>query len=157
VDELHDVAFVDCLTVSRHDARLRHANGRRRADWHFRAWPLEARYDAMSYDNDYFRRKLQAFVDPIGRFNGQVQVAINGGRLCKLEFLHRAKFQCIHQGQDKWSQEIGTLVLSFAGTEKTARKSFEKPLREREGDYAELVANFSDGQLDDFFYIGKAR
>ena len=119
--------YFDYLIFCHDDARLRHANGRRRADRLFHALTLEAGSDAMSYDNNYFRRELQALVKPIGRFNGQVQMAINGGRLCKLEFLHRAKFQCIHQGQDKWSQESGTVILTLTGAEKKPANPSRSP------------------------------
>jgi hypothetical protein len=111
----------------------------------------------MSYGNDYFRRELQAFGATLGPFSGKMIFALNGGRACKLELLHRAKFQCTHQGRNEWKGPNATVVLTLGGAPSTARKSFEVPLRERQGDHSELVADFSDGHLDTFFLTCKAR
>ncbi len=112
----------------------------------------------MSYNDEFFKRELQVFGATLGPFSGKMIFALNGGRACKLELLHRAKFQCVHQGRDEWEgPPKPTVVLTLGGAPTTARESFEVPLRERQGEYSELVADFNDGKLDKFFLTCKVR
>ena len=108
-------------------------------------------------DRNYFRRELQLFGSRLGPFTGEVLLAVNSGRLSKLELRYRAKLQCVNQTRDEWSGPDETVILTFGGAAKAARRSFETRLVRREGDHAALVANYRKGKLIDFHYIGKER
>ncbi len=109
------------------------------------------------FSDDYFRRELQALINQLGRFSGELVFTLNGGRGCKLEVRAFLTKQCVNQGRDEWSGPDGQVAIEMSGVTEIARAKFETPLRQREGDFAALFADFNDGRLKKFQYIGKGR